>query len=59
MKKWYLVCSVDAVNIDFATVIESPSEPDFWTCQDIASAHNCEFWSLSELGTLKEGSVNE
>ena len=48
MKKWILTASVDAVNIDFETVIESENEPDFWTCEAIASAHDCNFWTIDE-----------
>lgn len=49
MKKWLLTCSVDAVNIDHEEIIESETEPDFWTCHEIANAHGCEWWSLEEI----------
>lgn len=48
MKKWILRASIDAVNIDFETVIESEKEPDFWTCNNIAEEHNCNFWTVYE-----------
>ena len=49
MKKWLLTCSIDAVNIDFETVLFSEEEPGFWTCNDIAQANGCDFWTICEL----------
>lgn len=49
MKKWILTASRDAVNIDFETVIESENEPDFWTCYNLATAHDCEFFTIQEV----------
>ena len=49
MKKWNLTCSIDASNIDYETIIESETEPDFWTCQTIAEDHGCSFWTLDEV----------
>ena len=48
MKEWLLTCSIDAVDIDYETVIESEKEPDFWTCENIAREHGCEWWVLAE-----------
>ena len=48
MKKWILTASIDAVNIDFETVIESETEPDFWTCNSIAEEHGCNYWTIDE-----------
>lgn len=48
MKKWLLTCSVDAINIDFETIIKANTEPDFWTCYDIATAHGCEWFYVTE-----------
>lgn len=49
MKKWIFTASQDATNIDFETIIESDTEPDFWTCYDLATSHECEFFSVSEV----------
>lgn len=49
MKKWELVCSKEAIDIDYETIIESEDEPDFWTCYEIAMDHDCGFWTISEL----------
>lgn len=49
MKKWELTASVDAVDIDYSEIIESEKEPDFWTCEEIANAHGCEWWSIEEI----------
>ena len=49
MRKWELVCSIDAVDIDYRTVIESESEPDFWYCECIASSHGCKWWAIEEI----------
>lgn len=48
MKKWYLTASTDGNMIDFETIIESDTEPDFWTCYDLAASHECEFFSVTE-----------
>ena len=49
MKKWLLICSIDAVDVDFETVLFSEEEPVFWTCNDIAQANGCDFWTICEL----------
>lgn len=49
MKKWILTASIDAVNIDFETVIESDVEPGYWECNDLAASHGCPYWTISEL----------
>lgn len=49
MKKWILTCSVDAVEIDYEEIITSDTEPDFWTCDEIAQAHGCDFWTVDEF----------
>ena len=49
MKKWELTASIDAVDIDYSEIIESETEPDFWTCEEIANAHGCEWWSIEEV----------
>ena len=48
MKKWRLICSVDADKIDYEETILSDTEPDFWTCYAIAESHNCSFFDVSE-----------
>ena len=52
MKIWILDCSIDAIGIDHTEIIHSDSEPDFWTCHDIATAHGCSWYTLIEI---KEG----
>ena len=49
MKKWLLSCSIDAVHVDFETVLFSKEEPGFWVCEEIAQANGCDFWSVCEL----------
>lgn len=49
MKKWLLTCSIDAVDIDYEEIITSDTEPDFWTCSDIAQEHGCDFWTVDEF----------
>ena len=48
MRAFYLECSADAIDIDYSEVIYSEIEPDFWTCEDTAEAHGCEYWTLDE-----------
>lgn len=49
MKTWELTASIDGVNIDFSTLIDSETEPDFWTCYDIATAHGCTYFCIVEV----------
>ena len=49
MKKWILTCSIDAVDIDYEEIITSDTEPDFWTCDEIAQEHGCDFWTVDEF----------
>lgn len=49
MKKWILTASTDGNMIDFETVIESDTEPDFWTCYNLAALHECEFFNVTEV----------
>lgn len=51
MKKWLFIASVDAVNIDFETIIESDTEPGFWACYELAAAHGCSFFDCQEVQT--------
>ena len=48
MKKWRIICSLDANNIDYEEIIVSDSEPDYWTCYAIAERHNCPFFNVTE-----------
>ena len=49
MRKWLFTASRDGINVDFETVLESDHEPDFWTCYDIADAHGCPYFNVSEV----------
>ena len=48
MKIFFLVCSSDGIGIDYETQIQAEREPDFWTCYEIATAHGCDFFYISE-----------
>lgn len=48
MKNWILTCSTDGVDIDFETTIKSETEPDFWTCYDMAMKHGCPLFTITE-----------
>ena len=48
MKKWLFTASVDAVDIDFETIIESEEEPGFCECEELAQENGCEWWSVEE-----------
>ena len=52
MKKWQLTASTDGNMIDYSEIIESETEPGFWTCYNIASAHGCEFFTVEEVTAL-------
>lgn len=49
MKKWELTASTDGNMIDYSEILEAEMEPDFWICYEIAAAHGCEFFSVSEV----------
>ena len=49
MRKWRIVCSTDADNIDYEEVIASDDAPDFWTCNSIAESHDCKFFDVTEI----------
>lgn len=49
MKKWHFVASRDGAYIDFETILISDTEPDFWTCYDLAALHDCEFFDVREV----------
>lgn len=48
-RRWRLICSVDAVGIDYETILEDDNEPHWTTCQTIAEAHGCTWWTLEEV----------
>lgn len=48
MKKWIFTASIDGNLIDYETIIESDTEPDFWTCYNLAAEHGCTFFSVTE-----------
>ena len=48
MKKWNITCSIDAIEIDYETTIESENEPDWLECERIANEHGCEWWMVEE-----------
>lgn len=48
MRKYYFTASVDAVDVDYETVIYTKEEPGFWRCNELAERHGCEWWSLDE-----------
>ena len=49
MKKWILAASRDGINIDFETMLHSETEPEYWECEEIASAHGCPYFTIWEV----------
>lgn len=49
MHTWLLTCSTDAVGVDYEEIIRSDDEPDFWTCYEIAAAHDCPFFTCEKI----------
>ena len=49
MKKWELTASIDGNMLDYSEILESETEPDFWSCYDIAAAHGCPYFNVSEV----------
>ena len=48
MKKWIFTASIDGNLINYETIIESDTEPDFWTCYNLAAEHGCSFFDVME-----------
>lgn len=59
MKKWRLVCSTNGIMVDYEEIIESEEEPDFWTCQNIAQNHGCEFFHIDTDTPIIDTNENE
>ncbi len=49
MKYWLLTASADANLVDYEEIMQSETEPDFWTCYELAEAHGCEFFHIDEI----------
>lgn len=49
MKSWTLTCSIDGIDIDYETVIENETEPDYWMCDGIAQENGCDYWTIEEV----------
>ena len=47
MNKWRIICSRDAVEIDYEEIISSEAEPDFFTFHEIAEKHGCAFFDVN------------
>lgn len=48
MKHYELICSIDAVDIDYSETITAETAADFWACHWIADEHGCSFWYVNE-----------
>jgi len=49
MKFWLLTASTDGNMVDYEEIIQSESEPDFWTCYELAEKHNCPWFHVDEM----------
>lgn len=57
MKKFELTASKDGVAIDYAKTIYAKEEPGFWTLENLAADHGCDFWTIEEISTIKTNRV--
>ena len=48
-RQWLLTASVDGNLVDYEEIIESDTEPSFWQCYEIAQAHGCDYFTITEL----------
>lgn len=54
MENYLITASVDGVNIDFETELQSKTKPDFWNIYDLCIEHNCPFFYVSKLDKNKQ-----
>ena len=48
MKNYEIICSVDAVNVDYEQRIDEETAASCWACQNIAEEHGYSFWYVNE-----------
>lgn len=48
-RQWLFTASIDGVSVDYEEILESDTEPDFWTLYTIAEDHGCSFFQVEEL----------
>ena len=49
MKEYEIVCSHDAIGVDYSETVLANEEPSFWECYSIAEAHGCDWFYVTEL----------
>jgi hypothetical protein len=49
MKTYELICSKDAIGIDYSEIVHSDVEPEYWDCVEIADKHSCNYFCLNEI----------
>ena len=48
MNTYVLECSATGIFVDYATELHADTEPDFWTCYEIAQKHGCDYFTITE-----------
>ena len=46
--RYELICSTDAVEIDYSQTISAETAADWWECTQIAEEHGCSYWYVNE-----------
>lgn len=54
MKNYLVTASVDGVDIDFETELQSTNKPAYDGIYDLCIEHNCPFFYVSELDKDKQ-----
>ena len=54
MESYLITASVDGVNVDFETEVQSNTKPDYYDIYNLCIEHNCPFFYVSKLDKNKQ-----
>ena len=54
MENYLVTASVDGVDIDFETELQSKTKPNYWDIYDLCMEHNCPFFYVDKLDKNKQ-----
>ena len=54
MENYLITASVDGVNVDFETEVQSNTKPDYYDIYNLCMEHDCSFFYVSKLDKNKQ-----
>ena len=54
MENYLVTASVDGVNVDFETEVQSNTKPDYYAIYNLCMEHDCPFFYVSKLDKNKQ-----